>query len=84
MILVTTAHELDGYRVVATKGTAQGATFEDMLGHAEGLGANAILNADYDNELGREALFYGNAVVVELTAGGTRIAGPIIRGYETK
>jgi len=68
MILVTTAHEFDGYRVVATKGTAQGATFEDMLRHAETLGANAILNADYDNALGPEPLFHGNAVVLEPTA----------------
>ncbi len=67
MILVTTASAFDGYRVIATKGTAQGVTFEDMLRHAEALGANAILNANYDNALGGEALFHGSAVVVEPT-----------------
>ncbi len=68
MILVTTAHEFDGYRVVATKGTAEGATFEDMLRHAETLGANAVLNTDYNNALGAEALFHGDAVMVEANA----------------
>ena len=68
MILVTTASAFDGYRVIATKGTAQGATFEHMLLHAEALGANAIINANYDNALGPKPLFHGNAVVVEPTA----------------
>jgi uncharacterized protein YbjQ (UPF0145 family) len=65
MILVTTTSEIEGYRVVATKGTAQGTTFEDLLRRAESLGANAIVKADYDNSLGGEALFHGRAVVVE-------------------
>jgi len=68
VILVTTTSEIEGYRVIATKGTAQGATFEDMLRHAETLGANAILEADYGNALGPEPLYHGNAVVVEPTA----------------
>jgi len=68
VILVTTTSEIDGCRVIATKGTAQGATFDDMLRHAEALGANAIINANYDNALGPEPLFHGNAVVVEPTS----------------
>ncbi len=71
MILVTTTSAIGGYRVIATKGTAEGATFEDMLRHAEALGAHAILNANYDNVLGAESRFHGNAVVVEPTAGDT-------------
>jgi uncharacterized protein YbjQ (UPF0145 family) len=67
MILVTTTSEIEGYRVVTTKGTAQGATFEEMLRHAESLGANAVVDADYDDALGKEALFHGTAVVVEPT-----------------
>jgi uncharacterized protein YbjQ (UPF0145 family) len=66
MILVTTASEIDGYRIVAVKGIAQGATFEEMLRHAEALGANAIVNADYDNALGGEAVYHGKAQKVEL------------------
>ncbi len=71
MISVTTTSTIDGYRVTATKGIAQGATFEDMLRHAEVLGANAILRANYDNALGPEPLFHGDAVVVEPAAGDT-------------
>ncbi len=71
MILVTTAPGFDDYRVMATKGRAQGKTFEDMLRHAEVLGANAILRANYDNALGPEPLFHGDAVVVEPAAGDT-------------
>jgi uncharacterized protein YbjQ (UPF0145 family) len=72
MILVTTTSAIEGYRVIATKGTAQGATFEDMLRHAETLGANAIVNAMYDNAVvGAESLFHGNAFMVEPTAGDT-------------
>ncbi len=65
MISVTTTSTIDGYRVTATKGIAQGATFEDMLRHAETLGANAILNANYDNALDGLSLFHGTAVVIE-------------------
>jgi len=65
MTSVTTNSTIDGYRVTACKGRAQGATFEEMLHHAEGLGANAILNVRYDNALGGEALFHGNAAVIE-------------------
>ena len=44
MIAVTTETRLEGYQIVAYKGTAQGETFADLLRHAEALGANAILN----------------------------------------
>jgi uncharacterized protein YbjQ (UPF0145 family) len=75
MILVTTASAFDGYRVIATKGTAQGTTFEDMLCHADALGANAILNARYDNALGAQALFHGTAVLTEPLPGSLRQPG---------
>ncbi len=71
MILVTTTSAIEGHRVIATQGTAQGATFQDMLRHVETLGANAIINAAYDKALGTETLYHGNAVVVEPTAGDT-------------
>jgi uncharacterized protein YbjQ (UPF0145 family) len=65
MIAVTTETRLDGYQIAAYKGTAQGATFADLLRHAEALGANAILNTCYDDALDVETLFHGAAVVIE-------------------
>jgi len=65
MIAVTTETRLEGYQIAAYKGTAQGATFADLLRHAEGLGANAILNTCYDDALDVETLFHGAAVVIE-------------------
>jgi uncharacterized protein YbjQ (UPF0145 family) len=65
MIAVTTASRIDGYEIVAYKGTAQGATFEDLLKSAESLGANAILNTCYDDALDVDTLFHGAAVVIE-------------------
>ena len=68
MIAVTTETRLEGYQIVAYKGTAQGETFADLLRHAEALGANAILNTCYDNALDVETLFHGAAVVIEPVA----------------
>ena len=68
MIVVTTETRLDGYQIAAYKGTAQGATFADLLRHAEALGANAILNTCYDDALDVETLFHGAAVVIEPVA----------------
>ena len=68
MIAVTTETRLEGYQIAAYKGTAQGATFADLLRHAEGLGANAILNTCYDDALDVETLFHGAAVVIEPVA----------------
>ena len=65
MMLVTTASELDGYHIHVTKGLAQGATFENMLHHAEQLGANAIVNAAFESALKAGFLFHGDAVVVQ-------------------
>ena len=49
---------------MAYKGMAQGATFDELLKSAESLGANAILNTCYDNELDIDTLFHGAAVLV--------------------
>jgi len=68
MIAVTTETRLEGYEIVAYKGTAQGATFADLLRHAEALEANAILNTCYDDALDLETLFHGAAVVIEPVA----------------
>jgi len=68
MIAVTTETRLEGYQIVAYKGTAQGETFADLLRHAEALGANAILNTCYDDALDVETLFHGAAVVIEPVA----------------
>jgi uncharacterized protein YbjQ (UPF0145 family) len=65
MIAVTTASRIDGCEIVAYKGTAQGATFQDLLKSAESLGANAILNTCYDDALDVDTLFHGAAVVIE-------------------
>jgi uncharacterized protein YbjQ (UPF0145 family) len=65
VIGVTTGWEIEGYRISEYKGTAQGATFEELLRHAATLGANAILNACYDDALDIETLYHGSAVVVD-------------------
>lgn len=66
MIAITTASRIEGYQIMAYKGTAQGATFDDLLKNAEALGANAVLNTCYDNALGVDTFFHGTAVVIEL------------------
>ena len=65
MIFATTASSIDGYQIVAFKGTAQGATFEELLHNTEILNANAVLNVCYDNALSTDTLFHGSAVVIE-------------------
>lgn len=65
MIAVTTTSAIEGYRITAYKGSAQGLTFDELLRHAEALGANAILNTCYDDALDVETLFHGAAVVIE-------------------
>ena len=65
MIAVTTGWEIEGYRISEYKGTAQGATFDELLRHAATLSANAILNARYDDALDIETLYHGSAVVVD-------------------
>jgi uncharacterized protein YbjQ (UPF0145 family) len=65
MIFATTASSIEGYQIVAFKGTAQSATFEGLLSKTEDLGANAVLNVCYDNTLSADTLFHGSAVVVE-------------------
>jgi len=56
---------LEGYRLTGYKGTAHGVTFDELLRHAEALGANAILDACYDDTLDTEILYHGAAVVIE-------------------
>jgi uncharacterized protein YbjQ (UPF0145 family) len=65
MIAVTTASAIEGYQVMAYKGTGQGASFEELLCNAESLGANAILNTFYDSAVDVDTLFHGAAVVIE-------------------
>lgn len=65
MILVTTAPNIDSYRVIAVKETAHGETFQDMFRYAEQLGVNAIVRADYNDALSGAMLFHGEAVFVE-------------------
>ena len=83
MIAATTAAMIEGYAIVAYKGTAQGETFDEFLRSAESLGANAILNTCYDDALDVDTLFHGAAVVIgpipetmhRLTAGASIFAG---------
>ena len=51
MIAVTTASTIEGYQVMAYKGTAQG--------------ANAVFDTCYDDALGIDTLYHGAAVVIE-------------------
>ncbi len=65
MILVTTATAIEGYSVAGSKGTAQDATFTELLNSADSLGANTILNTCYDDALDVDTLFHGAAVIIE-------------------
>ena len=65
MIFATTASSIEGYKIVAFKGTAQSETFEGLLNQTEALGANAVLNICFDNALSTDTLFHGSAVVIE-------------------
>ena len=58
MIAVTTGSAIEGYRISQYKRTAQGATFDELLRHATTLGANAVLNACYDDALDIETLYH--------------------------
>ncbi len=65
MVAVTIDSNVQGFQITSYKGTACGATFDDLLQHAESLGANAIIGTCYDNALDIETLFHGAAVVIE-------------------
>ncbi len=65
MILVTTATAIEGYQIVAYKGTAQDVTLQELEHYAESLGANATLNSCYDDTLDVDTLFHGAAVIIK-------------------
>jgi uncharacterized protein YbjQ (UPF0145 family) len=65
MVAVTIDSNFQGFRITGYKGTACGATFDELLQPAESMGANAIIGACYDNALDVETLFHGAAVVIE-------------------
>ncbi|HTV57034.1 MAG TPA: hypothetical protein VMI06_19235 [Terriglobia bacterium] len=65
MVLASTASKIDGYRIVAYRGVAHGQTWEELLRHAEAMGANAILNTCFDSAIDVDTLFHGAGVVVE-------------------
>ena len=68
--MVTTAVDLQGYRIIRSLGVVRGITVRSRsCRHADGLAANAIVGMRYDaTELMAgltEVLCYGTAVVVE-------------------
>ena len=65
MVAVTIGNKFQGFQITGYKGTASGATFNELLQHAESMGANAVIRACYDNALDVETLFHGAAVVIE-------------------
>lgn len=65
MVAVTIDSNFQGFRITGYKGTACGITFDELLQHAESMGANAIIGTCYDNALDVETLFHGAAVVIE-------------------
>ena len=65
MLAVTINSNVEGFRITGYKGTASGATYDELLHHAESMGANAIIGTCYDNALDVETLFHGAAVVIE-------------------
>jgi len=65
MIAVTIGSKFQGFQITGYKGTACGATFDELLHNAERMGANAIIGTCYDDALDVETLFHGAAVVIE-------------------
>jgi uncharacterized protein YbjQ (UPF0145 family) len=65
MVTVTIDSNFQGFRITGYKGIACGVTFDELLQHAENMGANAIIGTCYDNALDVETLFHGAAVVIE-------------------
>jgi uncharacterized protein YbjQ (UPF0145 family) len=65
MVLASTASNIDGYRIVAYKGLVHGQTWDELLRHAEAMGANATLNTCFDNAIDVDTLFHGAGVVIE-------------------
>ncbi len=65
MVAVTINGNVEGFRITGYKGIACGITFDELLRHAESMGANAIVGTCYDNALDVETLFHGAAVVIE-------------------
>jgi len=62
--VATTQMQIEGYFISAYKGTACGETYLGLLREAEALGANAVLNACFDDDLNVETLYHGAAVVI--------------------
>ncbi len=65
VIIVTTMPTLEGYCLTDYKGTVQAVTFDELLRHAEAVGANAILDTCYDDRLDTDTLYHRAAVVIE-------------------
>jgi len=65
MVAVTIESNVQGFRITGYKGIACGPTFDELLQHAESMGANAVIGTCYDNALDVETLFHGAAVVIE-------------------
>jgi uncharacterized protein YbjQ (UPF0145 family) len=64
VILTSTKAQVPGYVISAYKGIIQGETWDELLRHAEALGANAMLNTCFDDALGLDTLYHGSAVVL--------------------
>jgi hypothetical protein len=65
VILTSTQARIEGCRITAYKRIVQGQTWNDLLRHAEEIGANAVLNTPFDDGLDVDTLFHGAAVVVQ-------------------
>lgn len=61
MIFVTARPSSGGNRIIAYKGTVQGATFDEMVRHPRHLRANSILNARYGDALGIDTFYHSVA-----------------------
>lgn len=65
VVLTSTGARIEGWRITAYKGIVRGETWNELLRHAEEVGANAVLNTRFDNALDVDTLFHGAAVVIE-------------------
>jgi uncharacterized protein YbjQ (UPF0145 family) len=64
VILTSTEAQVPGHVITAYKGIIQGETWDELLRRAEALGANAVLNACFDDAFGLDTQFHGSAVVL--------------------
>jgi uncharacterized protein YbjQ (UPF0145 family) len=65
VITITPKSEVEGFSIAGYKGIVKGATLLELRRNAEALGANAVVNTCFDDEVDLDTVYHGAAVVIE-------------------